>query len=83
MKTSSWQLRSRKKARENRAADQAREMKGAVVLMHYRGKCKCGALLTDRDKNRGKTTFTCPCCGKSGHLVRTPQSPAETEGKTV
>jgi hypothetical protein len=41
-----------------------------LVLLPYQGKCKCGLMLTERDKNRGKSTYTCPRCGKTGPLVQ-------------
>ena len=42
-----------------------------LVMRPYQGKCKCGLMLTERDKNRGKSTYTCPRCGRTGPLAAT------------
>lgn len=44
----------------------------SLVLMRYMGKCACGLMLTEQDKNPKADTYRCPHCGKSG-----PLAPAE------
>ena len=44
----------------------ANELKQTLVVLPYRGKCECGLMLTERDRDRGKKTLTCPRCGRSG-----------------
>ena len=34
----------------------------------FRGKCKCGLMLTERDKAKGSDLHTCPRCGWTGEL---------------
>ena len=55
----------------------ARELAGGLRLLRFRGTCKCGLMLTERDQDAsGKTgeSYTCPHCGRSG----LPQAPAVT-----
>lgn len=35
----------------------------------FQGKCKCGLMLTERDRGPGKKNYTCPRCGRSGELT--------------
>ncbi len=66
-------LRLKECARKNREEDRAHELKGTLFRLHYRGICAhCGLMLTERDKNRGKKTHTCPRCGKSGYVAESP-----------
>ena len=46
----------------------ASELKRTLVLLPYMGTCECGLMLTERDRDRGKKTSTCPRCGISGRL---------------
>jgi hypothetical protein len=41
----------------------------SLVLLRYKGNCKCGLMLTERDKNPKTNTYRCPQCGKSGPLA--------------
>ena len=47
----------------------ASELKRGLLLLRYLGQCKCGLMLTERDRNQKKTTYSCPHCGASGPLV--------------
>ena len=40
----------------------------SLVLLSFRGKCRCGMMLTEQDKNPDAETYRCPRCGKSGPL---------------
>jgi len=44
----------------------------SLVLLRYKGDCKCGMMLTDRDKKPNAETYLCPHCGKSGPLASKP-----------
>ena len=35
----------------------------------FRGKCKCGLMLTERDKAKGSDRHSCPRCGWTGELL--------------
>jgi hypothetical protein len=39
-----------------------------LVVLPYIGTCECGLMLTERDRDRGKKTVTCPRCGKAGRV---------------
>ena len=41
----------------------------SLVLLRYRGKCQCGLMLTEEDKNPKAETYRCPHCGRSGPLA--------------
>ena len=41
----------------------------SLVLLRYKGNCRCGLMLTERDKNPNAETYRCPHCGKSGPLA--------------
>ena len=66
----------------SRKEDSDRESKGFVRVLRYRGRCKCGMMLTDRDKNRGSNTYACPKCGKNGKLI-TSQPPDSKNQKPI
>ena len=34
----------------------------------FQGVCKCGLMLTERDKVAGKKAYACPRCGRSGEI---------------
>jgi len=44
----------------------ARELSQTLVLLPYKGNCKCGMMLTEQDRNPKAETYRCPRCGKSG-----------------
>ena len=48
-----------------------------LVLLRYKGKCKCGMMLTDQDKNPNAETYRCPHCNKSGPLAPAPVAAAK------
>jgi len=53
-----------------RAKDElAGELKRGLLLLRYLGHCKCGLMLTGRDKVENKDTYNCPHCGARGPLV--------------
>jgi hypothetical protein len=42
----------------------------------FQGKCKCGLMLTERDKVSGKHSYSCPRCGWTGvPKVEDPAAP--------
>lgn len=48
----------------------------SLVLLRYKGNCKCGMMLTNQDKKPKGESYLCPHCGKSGPLASvTPPSP--------
>jgi predicted SprT family Zn-dependent metalloprotease len=47
----------------------AGEIKRGLLLLRYLGRCKCGLMLTERDRKQGKKTYRCPHCGASGPLL--------------
>ncbi len=47
----------------------AKALSRSLVLLRYRGKCTCGLMLTDRDKNPKADTYRCPHCERSGPLA--------------
>ena len=38
----------------------------SLVLLRFKGNCKCGMMLTNQDKNPKGNSYLCPHCGKSG-----------------
>ena len=47
----------------------ATEWERSLVLLRHEGKCGCGLMLTDRDRDPKGATYHCPRCGKSGPLA--------------
>ena len=41
----------------------------SLVLLRFKGNCKCGLMLTEQDKNPKTKTYLCPQCGKSSALA--------------
>ena len=41
----------------------------SLVLLQFKGNCKCGMMLTNQDKKPNAETYLCPHCGKSGTPV--------------
>ncbi len=62
-----WQQQAREIERSK--AIFANELKRGLRILRYAGQCKCGLMLTRRDRNR-KGTYTCPHCGASGRVTR-------------
>ena len=47
--------------------DLRHQLAGPLILLHEEGVCRCcGLVLTGKDRDRGKQTYTCPRCGRSG-----------------
>ena len=60
----------REKAAKAGAADLAHALEKSLVILRYSGKCKCGLMLTERDRDpKKKTAYLCPHCGRSGALI--------------
>jgi hypothetical protein len=49
--------------------DLARALTRSLVLLHFKGNCKCGLMLTEQDKDPRKESYCCPHCGKSTPLT--------------
>lgn len=51
-----------------------RELAGGLQLLQFHGTCKCGLMLTNRDRDeptaRRDITYSCPHCGRSGLLSK-------------
>ncbi len=43
----------------------ASALEKTLVILRYVGNCKCGLMLTSRDRSRKTNTYVCPQCGKS------------------
>ena len=41
----------------------ARALTRSLVILRYKGKCKCGLMLTEKDKSPNAETYHCPHCG--------------------
>ena len=41
----------------------------SLVLLKFKGNCKCGMMLTNQDETPKANTYRCPHCGKSGPLA--------------
>jgi len=50
--------------------DLARALAKTLVLLRFKGNCKCGMMLAEQDKNRSADSYLCPRCGKSGPLAK-------------
>jgi hypothetical protein len=59
-------LLRQEKAAKAEKVEFARELAAGLLLLRYKGKCTCGLMLTERDQNQSKATFSCPHCGRSG-----------------
>lgn len=59
----------------------ARELAGGMLLLRSKGNCRCGLMLTERDQNRDKDTYSCPRCGRSG-LLMDPAAGSAAMGRT-
>jgi len=44
----------------------------SLVLLRYKGNCKCGMMLTEQDKKSKAETYLCPHCGKTGPILSKP-----------
>jgi predicted RNA-binding Zn-ribbon protein involved in translation (DUF1610 family) len=74
MKTPENQLRRLEAAAVAEKKSFARELAAGLQLLRFRGTCKCGLMLTNRDQNEAKesqeATYNCPHCGRSGLLAK-------------
>jgi len=62
-------LRRREAEFKTGQKDLARELSQTLVLLPYKGNCKCGMMLTEQDKKPNAETYSCPRCGKSGSPI--------------
>ena len=69
MKSQEYLLRRREQAEKLGAEELARALERTLVLLRYKGKCRCGLMLTERDQNSSAETYSCPHCGRSGLLM--------------
>ena len=58
----------RAKVKAQYAEEYASALKRTLVVLPYVGACACGLTLTERDRDRGKKSYTCPRCGRSGRV---------------
>ena len=64
--------RTAEKADAKAEEDKVNELKRTLVVLPCVGKCTCGMMLTERDRNQGnhgQQAYTCPHCGRSGAAV--------------
>ena len=69
--------------KKDNAAQYALALTRTLSQAGFRGKCKCGLMLTERDKAAGSNRHSCPRCGWTGELLSTveaslPVSPGPT-----
>ena len=69
MKSQDAILLRREAAIKTGQEDLARALAKTLVLLPYKGNCKCGMMLTEQDKNAQAGSYSCPRCGKSGPLA--------------
>lgn len=69
MNSKQTQIQRRAQEIEKGKEELAGALKRGLLLLRYLGHCKCGLMLTERDRNAKKATFRCPHCGASGPLV--------------
>jgi hypothetical protein len=74
MNSTELQLRRQETAATAERKSFARELAAGLQLLRFRGTCKCGLMLTNRDQNQPKdtpeTTYSCPHCGRTGLLMK-------------
>ena len=56
--------------KKDNALQFARALTRTLSQAVFKGKCKCGMMLTERDKAAGSSRHTCPRCGWRGELLR-------------
>jgi hypothetical protein len=54
------------KERKDNAVQFALALTRTLSQAVFRGKCKCGLMLTERDKAAGSNRHSCPRCGWTG-----------------
>ena len=60
----------RDKERQYNAGQYALALTRSLTQAVFRGKCKCGLMLTERDKVKGSSgRHSCPRCGWTGELL--------------
>jgi len=69
MKSQEALLRRREAEIKTGQEDLARALAKSLVLLRFKGHCKCGLMLTEQDKNPNTEHYRCPHCGKSGPLA--------------
>jgi len=68
MKSQDIILLRREAAIKTGQEDLARALTRTLVLLPFKGNCKCGLMLTEQDKTPNKQTYCCPRCGTSAPL---------------
>ena len=70
MTSKQTQIQRQAQELERGKAELAAELKRGLLLLRYLGRCKCGLMLTGRDRHqKKKQTYSCPHCGASGPLA--------------
>lgn len=71
MKQASLKMQQRREdAIKAGAAELAHALEKSLVIRRFEGTCKCGLMLTDRDRDpKKKTVYNCPHCGRAGAPV--------------
>ena len=72
MKSQEALLRRREAEIKTGQEDLARALAKSLVLLRFKGHCKCGLMLTEQDKKSKTETYLCPHCGKSGPILSKP-----------
>jgi len=69
MTTAQKMTERRDNEKKDNAAQFALALTKTLSLGVFRGKCKCGLMLTERDKAAGSDRHSCPRCGWKGELL--------------
>jgi len=69
MKSQESILRRREADIKTGQEDLARALAKTLVLLRFKGNCKCGMMLAEQDKSPSTESYKCPRCGKTGALV--------------
>jgi hypothetical protein len=64
------------KERKDNAAQFAEALTRTLSQAVFRGSCKCGLMLTERDKGAKKGHYSCPRCGWTGEPRAAPSTPS-------
>ena len=75
MKSQEAILRRREAEIKTGQEDLARALTRTLVILRYKGNCKCGLMLTEQDKTSKAETYKCPQCGHQQTLKKaSPQN---------
>jgi len=69
MKSQETMLRRREAEVKAGQESLAHALTKTLVLLPHKGNCKCGMMLTEKDRNPKTETYHCPRCGNSGPLT--------------